>query len=362
MRTLFYHTSPGWSGSARAFAVAARGLAARGQPVTVVCQADSAAEQAFAHEGLDVVPLPISNAVTRDSLRLRTVLKERFIEVVFLQTEREQLVASTAMRLAERGAVIRRVPPGCVPAGGRASRVAGKMTVARYMFSTDEDRVRANLANNAFVAPLGVDVSRVDHARTEARESLGATAETQLMICVTDRASRMRTTTTLRTVALLAERHPDLRLALAGAGCDDDDTHMHASALGITALVRFLGDRDDLPTLVAAADVGWVAAEGDDGAFACLDFMAARVPVIAERSELLSHYVPDGIAGVLLPPADPSDTAAAVAAFLEDHDRRAAMGNAGRTRAMRDFSESAMIDGFATASVAAGDRSLWSAR
>ena len=362
MRTLFYHTGEGWSGSARAFAVAARGLAARGEPVTVVCRADSPAEQGFSHEGLDVVPLPMSNAVSRDSLRLRTVLKERFIEVVFLHTEKEQLIASAAMRLAERGAVIRRVPPGCGPSGGRASRFAGRMATARLMFSTDQDRARANLVDRAFVAPLGVDVTRADDARAEARDSLGATDETQLMICVADRASRMRITTTLRTVALLAERHPDLRLALAGSGCDDDDTHMHASALGITPLVRFLGERDDLPTLVSAADVGWVAAEGDDGAFASLDFMAARVPVIAERSALLSHYVPDGIAGVLLPPADPSDTAAAVAAFLADHDRRRAMGNAGRTRALRDFSESAMIDGFASAAHAAGDRSLWATR
>lgn len=362
MRTLFYHTASAWSGSSRAFATAARGLAARGEPVTVVCEADTPAEQAFAREGLDVVPLPISHAVTRDSLRLRTVLKERFIEVVFLHTEREHFVASAAMRLAERGAVIRRVPAGAAPAGGRAGRFAGRMATARFLFSTAEDRARANLANRAFVAPLGVDVTRADDTRAAARESLGATDDTQLMICVADRASRMRITTTLRTVALLAERHPELRLALAGSGCDDDDTHMHASALGITPLVRFLGERDDLPSLVAAADVGWVAAEGDDGAFACLDFMAARVPVIAERSALLSHYVPDGIAGVLLPPADPSDTAAAVAAFLADHERRSAMGNAGRTRALRDFGEAAMIDGFQSAATAAGDRSLWTAR
>jgi glycosyltransferase involved in cell wall biosynthesis len=362
MRTLFYHANAAWSGSSRAFAVAARGLAARGEPVTVVCQSDTPAEQAFAREGLDVVPVPISNAVTRDSLRLRTVLKERFIEVVFLHTEREHLVASAAMRLAERGAVIRRVPAGCIPSAGRASRFAGRIATARLMFSTEEDRARANCVDRAFLAPLGVDVTRADDTRADARASLGATDETQLMICVADKASRMRITTTLRTVALLAERHPDLRLVLAGSGCDDDDTHMHASALGITPLVRFLGDRDDLPLLMAAADVGWVAAEGDDGAFACLDFMAARVPVIAERSALLSHYVPDGIAGVLLPPADPSDTAAAVASFLADHDRRRAMGNAGRTRALRDFSETAMIDGFAAASNAAGDRSLWTTR
>lgn len=361
MRTLFYHTAPIWSGASRAFAVAARGIAARGEPVTVVCQADTPAEQSFANEGLDVVPLELADSVSRDAWRLRAVLKERFIEVVFLHTEREQLVASSAMRLAERGAIIRRVPAGCGPTGGRASRFAGRLATARLLFTTEEDRARAKLVNDAFVAPLGVPIPD-DIVRAQSRSSLGMDDDAQLMVCVADRTSRTRITTALRTAALLAERHPDLRLALAGPGCDDDDTHMHASALGITSLVRFLGERDDMPAVIAAADVGWVAAEGDDGAFACLDFMAARVPVIAERSRLLSHYVPDGIAGVLLPPADPSDTAAAVASFLADHERHAAMGKAGRTRAMRDFSEQAMIEGFAAAAAAAGDRASWAAR
>jgi glycosyltransferase involved in cell wall biosynthesis len=72
--------------------------------------------------------------------------------------------------------------------------------------------------------------------------------------------------------------------------------------------------------------------------------------------------VPDGIAGVLLPPADPSDTAAAVASFLSHGDQRDAMGRAGRTRAQRDFGEEPMVDGFAAAAEAAGDRASWAAR
>src|SRR5665647_1901073 len=110
MRTLFYHASSHWTGSSRAFAVAARGLAARGEPVTVVCQQGTSAERGFVQEGLDIVPVPPASTVARDAWRLRAVLKERFIEVVFLHTEREHLVASSAMRLAERGAVIRRIP------------------------------------------------------------------------------------------------------------------------------------------------------------------------------------------------------------------------------------------------------------
>jgi glycosyltransferase involved in cell wall biosynthesis len=360
MRILFYHTGDGWTGSSRAFAVAARGLMERGDHVTIVCRTDTPAEQAFARDGMDVVSLSISGTASRDAWRLRTVLKEKFTEVVFLHTEREQLVASSAMRLAERGAVIRRIPAGGRLVAGSGSRWASRIATPRLLFSTEMDRQRFGGAD-ALIAPLGVDVSKVEDTRAASRALLGIEPETQLIVCVADRKVKTRITTALRTLALLAERHPDLRLALVGSG-DDDDTHMHAAALGVTPLVRFLGERDDMAAVVGAADVGWVAADGDDGAFACLDFMAARVPVIAERSPLLSHYVPDGISGVLLPPADPSDTAATVANFLADNNQRAAMGKAGRARVAREFTETAMIEGFFAAATAAGDRSLWAAR
>jgi glycosyltransferase involved in cell wall biosynthesis len=362
VRTLFYYTSQTWSGSARAFAVAARGLAARGEPVTVACCADSAAEQAFAREGLEVVALPPGGSTTGDAWRLRRVLREKFVEVVFLHTEREQLVASSAMRMAERGAVIRRIPAGSTVSGGRSGLLAGKMAAGQLLFSTEADRARAVGGDRGLVAPLGVDVTRVDGIRAAARTSLGLEMETQLIVCVTAGEARVRTATALRTLALLAARHPDLRLALVGPGADQEDVHMHAAALGVSTLVHFLGERDDLPHVLAAADVGWVAADGDDGGFACLDFMAARVPVISERTPLVAHFVPDGIAGVLLPPADPSDTAAAVATFLAHDQQREAMGRAGRTRAQRDFGEQAMIEGFAAAAAAAGDRASWAAR
>jgi glycosyltransferase involved in cell wall biosynthesis len=362
MRTLFYHTAAHWSGSARAFAVAARGLAASGDPITVVCRADTPVQRTYETYGLDVVTIPASTSASRDAWRLRTILKDRFVEVVFLHTEREHVVASSAMRLAERGAVIRRIPAGASAASGQGVKLAGRMATSRLLCATEADVARAAAGDRAFLAPLGVDVSKVQDARAASRAMLGISDQMRLIVCAIDGRSASRVATVMRTLALLAERHRDLRLVLVGHADDMDDIRMHAAALGVTTLVRFLGSRDDTPLVLAAADVGWVAAEGDDGGFACLDFMAARVPVIAERSPLVSHFVPDGIAGVLLPPADPSDTASAVARFLTDDAQRHAMGNAGRTRAMRDFTEKAMIDGFAAAASAAGDRSLWAAR
>ncbi|HET9683445.1 MAG TPA: glycosyltransferase, partial [Gemmatimonadaceae bacterium] len=138
MRSLFYYTGRDWTGEARAFAVAARGLAARGEPVTIVCRPDGDAEMGFTNEELDVITLPVSDAVSRDAWRLRAVLKERFIEVVFLHTEREQLVASSAMRLAGRGAIVRRIPTGGTITQGRGTRFAARLASARLLFTTEE--------------------------------------------------------------------------------------------------------------------------------------------------------------------------------------------------------------------------------
>lgn len=349
MNTIFLDASRHWGGSARAFAAAARGLAARGDAITVVCREGSTAQAGYAQEGLEVLGLPLGASVTRDAWRLRTTLKEKAIEGVFFHSEREHLIISSAMRLGGRGTIVRRVPAGANATSGTSAKLADRMMVSRVLFTTTFDRDRSGLGERAFLAPLGVDVARVQDARASARQSLGVADATQLIVCVIDNASDARVTTALRTVALLGERHPRLRMIVVGRAADADDVRMHAAALGVTPLVRMLGERVDAPFILAAADVGWVAATGDDGGFACLDFMAARVPVVAERSALVSHYVPDGIAGTLLPTGDPSDTASAVARFMADDATRRAMGNAGFTRVQRDFRQDAMIDGFVAA-------------
>jgi glycosyltransferase involved in cell wall biosynthesis len=131
---------------------------------------------------------------------------------------------------------------------------------------------------------------------------------------------------------------------------------MCGAALGINPMITILGTRDDELSVLRVADAGWVAADGDAAAFAALDFMALRIPVLAERTPVTEHYVSDGIAGVLLSSADPSTTAASVAAFLAKREQHAAMGNAGRTRLLRDFPIAAMIAGYEQAVNAAVKR------
>jgi glycosyltransferase involved in cell wall biosynthesis len=369
MRVLFYIGDKSWSGCARAFIAAARGLGARGHQVTLVCPGGSAPARRAEALGVQTLAVDPDGTGVGDAFHLRRVMQERFVEVAFVHTDREQLVVSSAMRLAERGAIIRRVPAFLAPAFLRSGRLAMRIASAGLLFTTEAELAEAQgsaditaLPLAPAVAPLGVDVTAYDSIRPIARSTIGLPARGVLIVCSYDSSARLRLATAMRTLALLLPRHPDLHLAVLGPGSLDDDLRMHAAALGVSNHVTFLGQRPDELSVLRAADAGWVVAGGDDGAYAFLDLMAMKIPVLADRGVLPQYYVADGITGLLLSPGAPSHTAAIVAPFFVHEDWRAAMGNAARTRVQRDFSESDMIDGFERAAAAAADRTRWAVR
>lgn len=311
----------------------------------------------------EVVPLDDGSTWVDPVRQLKDVLIARFIEVVFVHSDREHLVAAAALRLAERAAVLRRVPSGASDVGSLPTRLTGRMVATGYLFDSEAERNAARelpaTKLSAGVAPLGVDVDSYESIRAAPRPSLGATATDRLVVCVYDRRGHVKSATVFRTFAMLAPRHPELRLAIVGPGSDEEELRMHAAALGLTRMVTYLGERDDQIGILKAADLGWVVAAGDDAAYAMLDFMALRVPVITERGAQAQRYLSDGIGGILLPPGDIPANAATLAAFFAHDEQRAAMGNAGRTRVAREFPVTAMIDGFERAATVARERTAW---
>ena len=340
-----------------------REMSERGHNVTVVCPPESPLEQHLEFGAYEVVSLSTLLPWPVAAIRLRKLLHDRFIQVVVVNGDGEQLVAALATRLAERAAVLRRVAIGHKLPLSASARLTFRFAPTGLLYASEEDKRTAPPAEltrfPAAVVPLGVNAQAYDAIRPASRASIGAPGAARLLVCVYDRTGRARAATVLRVIALLAPRHPELRLALVGAGSDDEDLRMHAAALRITGAVSFLGERDDYLSVLSVADLGWVVADGDNAVYALLDLLASRVPVLAERGTVAEQYVPDGVAGILLPRGEAPDIAAAVALLLGHDDRRAAMGGAGRARVSRDYSETKMIDAFEAAATIASDRTRW---
>ena len=358
MRVCFLVEGAAWTGGARAFAEAARALAARGYDVTMACGAGTEVERRCRSAGLDVILLKGTASRGRAAWGLHGVLKSRFVEVVFVHSEREQLVAAAAVRLAGRGAVVRRVPPQGRLTFGSEATLASRLAATGFLFAFADDQRAAKPPSRALepvVAPPAVDVTSSSPPPPDA-PTAGVTGRT--IACLFGAPPHARVTAMLRTIALLAGRHPTLRLALVGPLADDDALRIQAAALGIGGVVSRSVDPSERTAILRQATIACVLAEGDDAAYGLLDCFVAGVPVIVGRDPLATRFVTDGVNGLFATALDSSAMAALIAALLADGARLPRLAEGARESARR-WPMAAMADGFERATVAARDRTRW---
>lgn len=362
MRVLFYVGDKQWSGAARAVLASARGLAARGAPVTIACCAGSRLDTLSRAAEIDTVPINTASSTAGGAWDLRKIIKDRFVEVVVVTTERDQLVVSSARLFADRGAVLRRKSAFEDLQLRRGGRLSLKLAASGVIATTEAELAaldRTGWRLEPSVVPLGIDAASYDAVEPAPRHELGAPADSTIVACHYDDSSRYRIASVFRTLALLGPRHAHLHAVVFGPGSRDETLRMHASALGVGSRVTFLGETEDDRRIMRAATVGWIVSSADNAVYGLLDFMALRIPVIADRAPLGRHYVVDGSNGMLLTPGDAAHVASNVAAFLASREKLTAMGNAARTRVQREFTEQAAIDAMERAVTAAGDRTKW---
>ena len=354
MKILFYHSRREWTGTSRVIAIAARGLAKKGHTVRIVVPPDSSAEAGFARtlkgtESVEVLIYENRGGWFSGGRGLRSLFRRWESDYVVVHTPQEHFSAALACWLGRRGTVLRRVPPGGEVELGGWDNWPVKLAKTKLLFSFESDARAVELRSKKLpveVAKLGMDVSELPE-KAEKKEPADPAAPTfRYILCIRDPNSRGRAAMAIRTLARLAPRHEYLRLVIVGPGNDDEDLRMQAAALDVLGLVSLLGDRDDSISLMQNADLGWVVAEGDSGAFGALDLMALGVPVLAQSNGVASRYIADGINGAVLPADDPAMTAARVVSLLGGEEELRAMGQAGRSRVERDYPETDLIEGF----------------
>jgi glycosyltransferase involved in cell wall biosynthesis len=135
-------------------------------------------------------------------------------------------------------------------------------------------------------------------------------------------------------------------LAIAGGGVEKDRLEALAAAKGLTARVKILGHREDVPDLLAATDVFVMPSLWEGLPLALLEAMLAGKPVIASRTSGIPEAVTDGVDGILATPGDVAELASALRGVLADPARRLSLGVAARARAEANFTLDAMADGY----------------
>lgn len=382
---MFLHSAREWSGTARLFARAGRGISERGAKVTLLVTPDSNVHLAVSPrrdpnqprntpipEPFEIIPFSTEGWFLVAARRLKKIFRRWDADAIFVTTDHEHLIAAAACWLSRNGSIVRWTPSGEKLDMGLSGLFASRLARTSFLFASENDRRAANIPKSALetaIAQLGVDVSNYpnDGAKSSAGEDRAGEGDLatekkereplKFIVCVYDPTSRGRAATAIRTISMLAPRHPNLRLMIVGPGSDDEDLRMQAAALRVLHLVSFLGERDDDISLMRDAHLGWVVADADTGAFGILDLMALGVPTVGSEGGIAERYIAHGISGALYPADDSASTAAAVAGLLQSEESREAMGKAARTRVAREFPEGQMIEGFDRAANIARTRS-----
>src|SRR5262245_3842278 len=242
--------------------------------------------------------------------------------------------------------------PGRLPGSrallGRVLRGASEIVAAGGYPAAEGERA-AGRSLPVTVVPPGVDPERFrpldPERRAKARALFDLPAEGRGVVSLSRPVPRKGMDVLIEASARLASARPDLVVAIGGSG--RDRRRLERLVARTEAPVRLLGrvPDDDLPDLYGCADVyatlcrnRWAGLEQEGFGIVFLEAAACGVPQVAGASGGAAEAVVDGGTGmVVITPREPAAVPRALAALLDDPERRATMGAASRQRVVDEF-------------------------
>ncbi len=150
----------------------------------------------------------------------------------------------------------------------------------------------------------------------------------------------------LQAAALVHEAIPQAEFLIVGDGPQRAKLEMLAVGLPLDESVHFAGTRRDVPKVLSLLDVLAISSHMEANPVSILEAMACEKPVVATRVGSIPETVADGETGHLTEPGDARQLADRMIELLQNPDRAAAMGRAGRERVIRHWSLDRMVQGY----------------
>jgi len=139
-------------------------------------------------------------------------------------------------------------------------------------------------------------------------------------------------------------RMPEARLRLVGEGPLEAKLRARVAEPPLTGKVEMLPATTDVAVCCRSSRVAALSSRQEGTPNALLEAMASGLPVVATRVGGVPFLIRGGN-GLLVPAGDSDSLAAGLLRVLRDPELAQGMGKAGRERAERDFSFSAMVAG-----------------
>lgn len=226
---------------------------------------------------------------------------------------------------------------------GRSAGVVAVSSATQHQLERDLGLAPGSIA----VIRNGMPVRPGDPAPV--RRELGVAEGEVLLVAVGNLDRRKGHIFLLEALAMLRDRCPVAwRLAIASGRSGDERPRLEAFARerGLAERVHILRHRDDVPALLAAADVFVMPSLWEGLPLALLEAMLAGSAVVASETSGIPEAIANGEDGLLVPPGDSAALAHALERLLRDGGLRARLAAHARERALREFTIGAMVDAY----------------
>jgi glycosyltransferase involved in cell wall biosynthesis len=188
--------------------------------------------------------------------------------------------------------------------------------------------------------PNGIDTAwwaAQPRQRSEARQRLGWPADAPIVVQIGRLDAQKAPDQLVRAAMLVRKDIPHARFYLAGDGPLRPALEAQIAAIGLADAIVLLGQRNDVPALLAAADVISLTSLWEGMPYVLLEAGAVGRPAVCTAVNGSPEVVLDGVTGYVVPPADAPALAAALVRLLRQPDLAEHMGTRARQRVLTYF-------------------------
>lgn len=143
------------------------------------------------------------------------------------------------------------------------------------------------------------------------------------------------------------QRDGTLKFLIVGdvfAGGGDYRKSLEARASGIAHSVDFVGNSDNIPGILARADIAVNPSLSESASYTAMEASLAELPVVVSDVGGLTDTVLHGKTGFVVPPNDAESLAEAILAIASDSELSRKLGTAGRAHVDETFSDERIVD------------------
>jgi len=148
----------------------------------------------------------------------------------------------------------------------------------------------------------------------------------------------------VRAAKRVVDHDDTAQFVIAGEGELRNELEGLAVRLGVARNVHFIGRCDDVPSLLASSFACVLTSSAEGFSNSILEYMAAGKPVVATKVGGAAEAVIEGETGYLIASDDDAALAERLIELLDDPQKAAAFGGAGRKIAAEKFSTQAQLD------------------